>query len=84
MVRAEPGSLEHWLTERYCLYAADRRGRIFRGDIHHQKWPLESGEAELEQIDMTRLLGASLPDSRPVVHVAERIDVIAWWPRSIE
>ncbi len=84
MARAEPGSLEYWLTERYCLYAADRRGRIFRGDIHHRKWPLESGEAELERIDMTRLLGASLPDSRPVMHVAERIDVIAWWPTSIE
>jgi hypothetical protein len=28
---AEPGSLAHFLTERYCLYAADRGG----------VWPLE-------------------------------------------
>ena len=28
--RAAPGSLESFLTDRYCLYAADRRGRICR------------------------------------------------------
>jgi len=38
--RAEPGSLEHFLTERYCLYAADGAG-VFRADIHHPPWPLQ-------------------------------------------
>jgi len=28
--RSESGSLEHWLTERYCLFSADRRGRLFK------------------------------------------------------
>jgi uncharacterized protein len=31
------GSLDEWLTERYCLYAANRRGRVWRGDIHHAR-----------------------------------------------
>jgi uncharacterized protein YqjF (DUF2071 family) len=78
------GSLEHWLTERYCLYAADEKGKLFRGEIHHRKWPLEEGEVELERVDMTRLVGTSLPDSRPLVHVSERIDVIAWWLEPLE
>ena len=32
---ARPGSLEHFLTARYCLFAATLRGALLRGDIHH-------------------------------------------------
>ena len=28
---SRPGSLAHWLTERYCLYSADAAGRGYRG-----------------------------------------------------
>src|SRR5437660_2273327 len=31
----QPGTLEHFLTERYCLYTTDARGRMIRGEIHH-------------------------------------------------
>ena len=34
VVLREPGPLEHWLTERYCLYTVDR-DRVWRGEIHH-------------------------------------------------
>src|SRR6056297_3257130 len=37
---APPGSLEHWLTARYCLYSASRRGCIYRGEIDHPPWKL--------------------------------------------
>jgi uncharacterized protein YqjF (DUF2071 family) len=39
---AEPGTLEHFLTERYCLYTEDG-GRAYRADIHHPPWDLQSG-----------------------------------------
>lgn len=39
--KATPGSLEHWLTARYCLYCADRRGNIYRGEIDHAPWTLK-------------------------------------------
>jgi hypothetical protein len=32
---AAPGSLEYFLTERYCLYHLARRGVPYRLDIHH-------------------------------------------------
>ena len=32
---AASGSLEDWLTARYCLYAADQRGGLWRGKIAH-------------------------------------------------
>jgi uncharacterized protein YqjF (DUF2071 family) len=69
--------LERWLTERYCLYST-KEGRLFRGDIHHQPWPLESAEVEIETLDMTRLLGIELPPTPPLVHFAERLDVVGW------
>jgi uncharacterized protein YqjF (DUF2071 family) len=72
------GELERWLTERYCLYAASRDGRVFRGEIHHPPWPLESAEAEVERLDMTRILGFGLPSRKPLLHFAWRLDVFGW------
>jgi uncharacterized protein len=48
---AEPGSLEWFLTERYCLYAADR-GRLHRAEIQHPLWPLQAVEARVEENTM--------------------------------
>ncbi|HLT36096.1 MAG TPA: DUF2071 domain-containing protein [Enhygromyxa sp.] len=73
-----PGSLEHWLTERYCLYSADRNGRIWRGEIHHVPWPLRPAEAEIETCTVTDAWGIPLPDEAPLLHFVERIDVIGW------
>jgi uncharacterized protein len=76
--RAEAGSLEHWLTERYCLYAAGRRGLLYRGDIHHAPWPLQPAEAEIRVNTMARPHGIALPDTAPLLHFARRLDVRAW------
>lgn len=76
--RSIPGSLEHWLTERYCLYAADRRGGLWRGDIHHEPWPLQAAEVEVELNTMTHPLGFKFPREAPLLHFARRLDVVAW------
>src|ERR687894_448732 len=46
---AEPGTLEHFLTERYCLYTVDDEGRVMRGDIDHEAWRLRPAAAELRR-----------------------------------
>jgi uncharacterized protein YqjF (DUF2071 family) len=76
--RSRPGDLDHWLTERYCLYSADARGQIHRGDIHHAPWPLQHAEAEIETNTMTDWLGIDLPDTAPLLHFARRLEVVAW------
>jgi uncharacterized protein YqjF (DUF2071 family) len=73
------GTLEYFLTERYCLYATDGRGHIIRGEIHHPPWPLQRAEAELERNTMTESLGIA-PASQPLLHFARRQDVVVWWP----
>jgi len=76
--RASPGALDHWLTERYCLYSADCQARVWRGDIHHARWPLQPAAAAVEVNTMTRQIGLRLPDVPPLLHFARRQDVVAW------
>jgi uncharacterized protein YqjF (DUF2071 family) len=81
---ATPGSLPFWLTERYCLYTVDKRGQVFRVDIHHGPWPLQA--AELETIDdtMARSHGILLPDTPPLLYYSHWQDTLAWLPRRVE
>ncbi|HEY0516782.1 MAG TPA: DUF2071 domain-containing protein [Solirubrobacteraceae bacterium] len=75
--RAGEGTLEHWLTERYCLYTLDGAGRVQRTQIHHPPWPLQPAEAQLDRNTMGRELGVEL-DGQPLLHYAERQDVVFW------
>jgi len=45
--RTARGSLEHFLTERYCLYAVDSHQRIYRAEIHHLPWPLQPAQPRI-------------------------------------
>jgi len=73
-----PGTLEYFLTERYCLYTLDRHDRLRRADIHHGPWPLQPARADLAENTMTEPLGIRLPDEPPLVHYAARQDVLVW------
>lgn len=78
--RARAGSLEHWLTERYCLFAADPAGVIRRGDIHHAPWPLQRAEARIESCTLAHAHGIELPGIAPHLLFARRLDVRIWAP----
>ncbi|MEM1446228.1 MAG: DUF2071 domain-containing protein [Planctomycetota bacterium] len=78
----QPGTLEHFLTSRYCLFS-QRRGKLLRGDITHEPWRLRPASCELRQCDMTRLIDMPLPQAPPHLLFAEPLDVRAWWPRSV-
>ena len=75
--RAEAGSLAHWLTERYCLYAVDPAGGVWRCEIHHEPWPLQPAEATIQTNTMTRPLDLELRGA-PLLHFARRLDVAVW------
>jgi hypothetical protein len=72
-----PGTLEHWLTERYCLYTV-ARGSIFRAEIHHEPWPLQDAEAEIEENTMASAAGITLPAIAPRLHFAKKLQVLIW------
>jgi uncharacterized protein len=75
---ASVGTLEHWLTERYSLFAKCRCSRVARADIHHAPWQLQPAEAEIETNTMLEPLKLKLPTTQPLLHFAERVDAVAW------
>jgi uncharacterized protein YqjF (DUF2071 family) len=77
------GSLEHFLTERYCLYNLDHRGAPYRLEIHHPPWPLQPADAELTRNTMAEAAGVSLPDMKPLLHFSKRQDMVAWAPAAL-
>lgn len=76
--QARPGTLEHFLTERYCLYAMTRSGEPRRLDIHHRQWPLQPANAHIVVNTMATAAGLTLPASAPLLHFAKRMDVLTW------
>jgi uncharacterized protein YqjF (DUF2071 family) len=80
--QAAPGSLEYFLSERYCLYSVDRKGRPYRIDIHHPPWPLQLAQAEFGRNSMAEASGIVLPRTEPLLHFSKRQDMVAWGPAS--
>jgi uncharacterized protein len=76
------GTLEHWLTERYCLYALAPSGRVLRAEIHHPPWPLQPATATFAANTMAPS-GIELPPGRALLHFARRQDVVIWPPRPV-
>jgi len=78
------GTLDHWLTERYCLYAVDSSERVYRAEIHHRPWPLQPATAAIEVNTMAAAAGIVLPAVPPRVSYASRLDVVVWLPHRID
>jgi uncharacterized protein len=75
---ARPGTLEHFLCERYCLYALDAAHRLHRAEIHHPPWLLQTAEATIHENTMTDPFGIELPATPPLLHYASHQDVVIW------
>ena len=83
IVQPADGSLEHFLTERYCLYTLGAANVMRRLDIHHRRWPLQRGEMEITANTMIDPTGVRLPDMAPLVHFCSRQDMVAWAPSRV-
>jgi uncharacterized protein YqjF (DUF2071 family) len=77
---ASVGSIEYFLTERYCLYHHDHRGRPYRLEIHHRPWSLQLAGATIAINTMAAASRLTITSSPPHLHFARRQDVVAWAP----
>ncbi|MCE9545467.1 MAG: DUF2071 domain-containing protein [Planctomycetia bacterium] len=75
---AQPGTLEHFLMERYCLYAQSPQGELCRAEVHHFAWPLQKAEAEVNAAELLRLHGLTVEGPAPLLHFSQRLDVVVW------
>jgi uncharacterized protein len=70
-IPAEPGSLEHFLVERYRLFS-ERRGRLVTAVVTHEPWPLQPATARLE---INRMAPPGLAfRGEPLLHFAESVE----------
>lgn len=76
--QAAPRTRDYFLTERYCLYTVDQKGRPHRLEIHHPPWPLQQAEATFDVLAMTEQIGLTLPEQPPLLHFSKRQDVVAF------
>jgi len=75
-----PGTIEYFLTERYCLFSQNSAGELVRANVHHVPWPLEEAAADIEHNDLPATIGVSVENQQPVLHYSRRLAVYVWPP----
>ncbi len=71
---ATPGTLAHFLAERYVLYAA-AGGRLFTGRVHHAPYPLQGARLRACEESLLRAAGLAPPKQEPLAHFAREVEV---------
>lgn len=80
LIKSSKDSIEHFLTERYCLYTANPGGKLFRGVIHHLPWPLQKANAEIRINTMVPEPLRNHCNSAPqLLHFSKSIDTVEWY-----
>jgi uncharacterized protein len=74
---AAPGTLSHWLDERYCLFAVDER-RVYAGEIHHAPWPLQNAQVEIAENTLPDSQGMRISSKPDLVQFAAAQEVLIW------
>jgi uncharacterized protein YqjF (DUF2071 family) len=80
---SSPGSIEFFLTERYCLYS-EHNGEIYRSQIHHRPWPLQAATLTSLSSSMIECHGLPTPKDDPLLHYAEELRVDIWPLKRVE
>ena len=78
---AAPGTLEHFLIERYILYAARRSG-LWTTQVHHRPYPLHRAQVLALHEELLNADGLPpAPGPPPLVHYASLVDIDVFAPR---
>ena len=80
--RAVPGSIEYFLSERYCLYSTNGK-RVYRANIHHLPWPLQGAEYEIEENSMASAARIELPAKPELANFSRQLRVLVWAPERL-
>jgi uncharacterized protein len=75
---ARAGTLDYFLTERYCLYTVDSSFYAYRLEIHHPLWPLQRAQLTIDVNTMADAAGIRLPSQEPLLHFSKRQDMVGF------
>jgi hypothetical protein len=71
---AVPGTLAHFLIERYVLFAWSGTG-LLSGQVHHRPYPIRPATAQLQSESLLAAADILRPESAPLVHYSDGVDV---------
>lgn len=74
---SQPGSLDEWLTERYCLWVTKSK-KVYRGDIHHTKWQLHKASVSIRENTMASFLPDRYLMGEPILHYSPQKHAYFW------
>ncbi|MBM7662909.1 uncharacterized protein YqjF (DUF2071 family) [Bacillus mesophilus] len=80
---ATKGSIEDWLTARYCLWTT-KGNTVYRGDIHHLPWDLQQAEAEIKINKLAPFLPELYFDTEPLLLYSKSIRAYVWMLERVE
>ncbi len=75
--QASNGTLEHWLTERYCFYTTFNK-TLFRAEILHEPWQLQQASAEIRKCEVAQFSNDDFLQQQPIFHYAKKQEVLSW------
>lgn len=75
----DEGSFQHWMAERYCLWSLFG-DELFRTDIHHRQWTLESVNVEISLNTMAQFIPRDLISTEPICHYSASKTALFWLP----
>jgi uncharacterized protein len=78
---AAAGTLEGWLTERYCLYSV-HAARLWRVEIHHKPWPLQRASCDVHANTIPESVGLTVT-GQPLLHFSALQEVIGWGAETV-
>ena len=80
---AAPGTLEHFLVERYILYSEDDRRDLHRARVHHQPYPVQRAEVSALQETLIWAAGIKRSEHPAYAHYASEVNVKVYPPECV-
>ncbi|MCQ6278424.1 YqjF family protein [Bacillus sp. EB600] len=74
----EKGTVDHWLTERYCFFSTNKRGSVFCGEIHHRPWPLQKVKAEIVRNTLFTPFQVDVEEEKTITHFSMGVEAFFW------
>jgi uncharacterized protein YqjF (DUF2071 family) len=83
VTHASPGTIEHFLIERYILYSVDSEHQLWRARVHHPPYPIQ--RVEVAELDETLVWAAGIkrPENAPLRHYAREVNVKIYLPQPL-
>jgi uncharacterized protein YqjF (DUF2071 family) len=77
LAESQPGSLEFFLTERYCFYTVSGE-HVYQCRVHHAPWQLRAAEVSALKSTMIESHKLPAPKGKPLLHYSEEQTVDVW------